>query len=119
MRGSSAGLREDEDISNRRKKMNDYDVKMTSKIAVNIISEYADHLDENTYTECESLFRDEMRARYVAEEDGDFETYMADRFECFERKWFESEKVYFEGLRKEKAADAEDHRRPSTSIMRG
>jgi hypothetical protein len=73
--------------------MNDYDVNMTFKIAFNIISEkqYADH-DEDSHDDAALIFADEMRLRYVAE-DGDFETYMADRMACFETQWFEFEKA--------------------------
>ena len=33
------------------------------------------------------LFQDEVRARYIAADDGDFDAYLAEAFEIFECEW--------------------------------
>jgi len=57
-----------------------------AKIAWGLIEKAADN-SRDEFDDASKQYRDEVRARYVASEDGDADEYMAAAFQIFETEW--------------------------------
>ena len=57
-----------------------------AKIAWSLI-EKSNGNTQDDFDDASELFEEEVRARYIAEEDGDFETYLKEARAIFETEW--------------------------------
>ena len=60
-----------------------------AKLAWDLIEKASDN-SRAEFDEAYSTFKDEVRARYVPADDGEFDTYVAEAFNVFQNEWNDS-----------------------------